>query len=164
MAGDDSTKPKNLAQLVTRAMGQALLGWIASLVVAGALVPAFDEPERPPTPMQEFAPLAIALALWLIIVTVIVVRAVRYGRRLNITAHDFRHIELADFALCAVALGVSLFLGREVGAVIATSILAILFVFSLMYLAIGIGIGVRMPGKAWVYPAVIVLFGVFVWL
>jgi hypothetical protein len=166
-AGSLHGQGKGIAALVTTAWGWALASLAASVLPAFAIYwyhPFYSTPGIKMTPLQEFLPLIGAGFLWLILTVVVVVKAVQTGRRMGVSEHDQGELLKADACLTLLSGVVSLGGRQAGGAAVTTFIGFCLLVFSLLYLGIARGLGLRTPFRAWLYPIGIAAMTAAAWL
>jgi hypothetical protein len=100
------------------------------------------------TPFQESLPVIGAGILWALLVCVIVLLAVAYGRRHGPLVGDLRDVKIATWVCFALSVAIAAALPGAAGAVICTFINACLLMMCLVYVGIGLGLGVTIGADA----------------
>ena len=160
----------SLTQLVIRAWGWATLALMACGFVITCAVHAYQhdhiKPTRQLTLTEEFLPLIVAGAVWLVVVAAIVLGSVWHARGRGIQRGDLLPLDIISGFLGALSVGLVIWLHGHgtIMSGILTFVDGCLLVFCLMYIAIACGVRVPIPRRAWTMPLVILLSTMANWL
>ena len=136
-------KGPTIAQLVTSTWGWLLVALFLCLTLAMGVYwhhPFYESVGGELSTLQEFLPLLMAGILWTLMVAVVVLLAVRRGRRHKLESGDLSHLKVANWCFLALSAVFSLFMPGAIGAGLATFVNSCLLIMCLVYVAVTIGV------------------------
>lgn len=164
----DRGRTKSIARLVVNCWGWALLLLMFCLATITLGLYSFhpfyqQRPPREMTLLQEYLPLILGFAAWLLLVSAMIVGTIVHARRRGATRGDLRPINTVSLILCATSLVIALTVEAHAAPVIVTFLDACVLVFWLIYFAIAKGVGASVPRNAWLHPLFVVASIVLCW-